>query len=164
MDRLLHQKDSKNQPIFLPTDGKTIAFKEQILPYWSEICSQIDQSQPDDLKKLFAKFKENAENSILKSSSQAGKSGEVDILNGGLIVDDSNPETSLANMKVRLGNAMKIYNVKFRQMEQRKESLDEMLSFVSRLGMVPLKDLNETDFELNIRLEFLLIETLKEAY
>ena len=39
-----------------------------------------------------------------------------------------------------------------------------MLSFVSRLGMVPLKDLHEQDFELNLKLESVLIETLKEAY
>ena len=35
MERLLIQKDAKNQPLFLPTLGKTISFKEQILPYWS---------------------------------------------------------------------------------------------------------------------------------
>lgn len=49
-------------------------------------------------------------------------------------------------------------------MGEKKETLDEMLSFVSNLGMVPLKDLNESDFELNVRLESILIETLKEAY
>lgn len=54
MDRLLSQKDSKNQPIILPIDGKTIAFKEQILPFWSEICTKVDESDPEDLKKLFS--------------------------------------------------------------------------------------------------------------
>jgi len=42
--------------------------------------------------------------------------------------------------------------------------MDEMLAFVTNLGMVQLKDLNGDDFELHIRLESLLIETLKEAY
>ena len=41
MERLLTQKDQKNQPVFLPTDGKTIAFKEQILPFWSQICESV---------------------------------------------------------------------------------------------------------------------------
>ena len=39
-----------------------------------------------------------------------------------------------------------------------------MLSFVTNLGMIPLKDLNEEDYELHIKLETLLIETLREAY
>jgi hypothetical protein len=49
-------------------------------------------------------------------------------------------------------------------MEEKRETLDEMLSFVTSLGLVPLKDLNEEDFELHVRLESLLIETLREAY
>ena len=39
-----------------------------------------------------------------------------------------------------------------------------MLSFVTNLGMCPLKDLNEEDYELHIKLETLLIETLRDAY
>ena len=42
--------------------------------------------------------------------------------------------------------------------------MDEMLAFVTNLGMVQLKDLNEEDYELHIRLESLLIDTLREAY
>jgi len=49
-------------------------------------------------------------------------------------------------------------------MEEKKETLDEMLSFVSGLGKVPLKNLNDEDFEMHVRLESLLIETLREAY
>jgi len=45
-----------------------------------------------------------------------------------------------------------------------KEKLAEMLSFVGKLGMVPLKDLFDDEYELIIRLESLLIETLNLAY
>ena len=34
IERLLTQKDTKNQPIFIPTDNRTISFKDMILPYW----------------------------------------------------------------------------------------------------------------------------------
>jgi len=42
--------------------------------------------------------------------------------------------------------------------------MEQMLAFVANLGMVQLKDLNEEDYELHIKLESLLIETLREAY
>lgn len=79
-------------------------------------------------------------------------------------MDDSNPTTSFSNVKVRLTQALKFYSMKFKQMEEKKESLDEMLSFVTGIGMVPLKNLNDEDFELHVRLESILIETLREAY
>ena len=74
MERLLHQKDAKNQPLFLPTLGKTISFKEQILPYWSGVCKEINENkagseQPSNLAKLQAKFKEKAESQILSTST-----------------------------------------------------------------------------------------------
>jgi len=49
-------------------------------------------------------------------------------------------------------------------MNERRETVDEMLSFVTNLGMSALNDLNEDDYELHIRLESLLVETLREAY
>lgn len=36
------------------------------------------------------------------------------MLNGGLIVDEKNPETSLANIRVSLNQALKFYQLKFR--------------------------------------------------
>jgi len=54
--------------------------------------------------------------------------------------------------------------MRFKQMESGKETMIQMLSFVSELGMVTLKNLHEDDYELYIRLEQLLIETLNEAY
>ena len=39
-----------------------------------------------------------------------------------------------------------------------------MLAFVTNLGMVQLKEVNEEDYELNVCLEQLLVETLREAY
>ena len=67
MERLLQQKDAKNQPLFLPTLGKTISFKEQILPYWSQVCKEISdntssaKTAENSLSKLQAKFKQQAE-------------------------------------------------------------------------------------------------------
>ncbi len=40
----------------------------------------------------------------------------------------------------------------------------EMLSFVKELGMVSLKSLYDDEYELHIRLDQLLVETLNEAY
>jgi len=54
--------------------------------------------------------------------------------------------------------------MRFNQMMSGKEKLTEMLSFVGKLGMVPLKDLYDDEYELIIRLESLLIETLNQAY
>ena len=42
--------------------------------------------------------------------------------------------------------------------------MEEMLEFVTNLGMVQLKDLLQDDYELHVKLEQLLIETLREAY
>ena len=42
--------------------------------------------------------------------------------------------------------------------------MEEMLSFVGGLGMVALKNLSVEDFELDVRLESILVETLREAY
>ena len=86
MERLLTQKD-KNQPIFLPTDGKTIRFKEEILPYWSQFCNEINEGEESTaanaLQKLRTKFKEKAEGTILKSSTTDNKA-ELNWLTGGL--------------------------------------------------------------------------------
>ena len=67
-------------------------------------------------------------------------------------------------MKVKVEQALKIFKMKFRQMEEKKDSMAEMLAFVDKLGMVELWDLNKDDYDLHVRLESLLIETLKEAY
>ena len=115
-----------------------------------------------------ASFREKAESQVLstlKPATTVPKSAsELNWLSGGLQVDDSSPETSLANMKVRLVLALRIFDLRFKQMEAKQDKMDEMLAFVTNLGMVQLKDLNGDDFELHIRLESLLIETLKEAY
>ena len=104
MERLLTQKD-KNQPIFLPTDGKTIRFKEEILPYWSQFCTEINEGEESTaasvLQNLRTKFKEKAEATILKSATTDNKA-ELNWLTGGLQIDNSNPEKSLSNMRVRL--------------------------------------------------------------
>ena len=42
--------------------------------------------------------------------------------------------------------------------------MDQMLEFVQNLGMVELRDLVKDDCELHVRLEQILIETLREAY
>ena len=54
--------------------------------------------------------------------------------------------------------------MKFRQMEENKESMSEMVSFVDNLGFVDFWDLIKDDYDLHVRLESLLIETLKENY
>ena len=115
MERLLTQKDAKHQPIFLPTDGKTIRFKEEILPYWSQICTEINEggavtetgeettAAGAPLQKLRTKCKEKAETTILKSvPTTTANKAELNWLTGGLQIDNSNPETSLSNMRVRL--------------------------------------------------------------
>ena len=81
-----------------------------------------------------------------------------------MTIDDSNPETSLANTRVKLTQALRIFDVRFRQMASGKDTLDQMLDFVQNLGMVKLRDLVQDDFELHVRLEQILIETLREAY
>jgi hypothetical protein len=59
----------------------------------------------------------------------------------------------LSNMKVRLSQALKLFQLRFKQMETGKESLAEMLSFVKELGLISLKSLHEDEYELHIRLE-----------
>ena len=44
------------------------------------------------------------------------------------------------------------------------KSLAEMLQFVANLGMSALKDLHDDDYELHVKLESILIDTLREAY
>ena len=85
-------------------------------------------------------------------------------LSGGLKIDDSNPENSLQNMRLRLNVALKLFHIRFKQIESGKETMTEMLSFVAGLGLVALKDLYKEDYELHIRLESLLIEVLNEEY
>ena len=79
-------------------------------------------------------------------------------------MDDSDPSRSLSTLKFRLSQSLKFFKMRFRQMEERQETESEMLSFVSGLGMVALKDFGDPDFEMNFRLEAILIETLTEAY
>ena len=54
--------------------------------------------------------------------------------------------------------------MRFRQMEEKKDTEEQMLSFVGGLGMVALRDFGEKDFEMHVRLEAILIDTLKDAY
>lgn len=89
---------------------------------------------------------------------------QLDWLSGGLQVDDTNPQTSLQNMRVRLTQALKFFDLRFRQMESKDDKLEQMLGFVSNLGLFQLKDLTEEDYELHIKLEQLLVDTLREAY
>ena len=49
-------------------------------------------------------------------------------------------------------------------MIEKRETLAEMLQFVANLGMSALKDLHEDDYELHVKLESILIDTLREAY
>ncbi len=49
-------------------------------------------------------------------------------------------------------------------MEEKRDTEEEMLSFVGNLGMISLHDLGSSDFEMHARLEAVMIETLKEAY
>ena len=70
----------------------------------------------------------------------------------------------MANMRVRLTQAIRFFDLRFKQMENKQDKMEEMLAFVTNLGMIQLKDLSEEDYELHIRLEALLIETLREAY
>lgn len=70
----------------------------------------------------------------------------------------------MSNLRFRLGQQLKFFGMRFNQMMSGKEKLTEMLSFVGKLGMVPLKDLYDDEYELIIRLESLLIETLNQAY
>ena len=67
-------------------------------------------------------------------------------------------------MKLRLNLAIKLFEMKFKQMESGKETMTEMLSFVTGLGLVALKDLYRDDYEMHIRIESLLIEVLNEEY
>ena len=39
--KLLTLKDQKNQPVFVGPEHHNILFKEQILPFWSDICKEI---------------------------------------------------------------------------------------------------------------------------
>ena len=142
MDRLLNLKDARNQPIFQPTEKKTIAFKEQILPYWSQLCNEVSEAPASttatqqeaaeeksaassSLQGLFEKFKQKAEEFLFKSDS-SGKS-DLNWLTGGLAVDDSVPARSLATLKVQLAQELKLFGLKFKQMEERRETVDEML-------------------------------------
>ena len=49
-------------------------------------------------------------------------------------------------------------------MEEKKDSMEDMLKFVEKLGMVDLHEFCKDDYELHVRLETLLIDTLKEAF
>ena len=68
-------------------------------------------------------------------------------------------------MKWRLAKCLKLFELRFRQMGSGEESLSEMLQFVSNLGMSQLGELLQADeFELNVILDSVMIETLKEGY
>lgn len=43
--KLLTLKDQKNQPVFVGPEHHNILFKEQILPFWSDICKEITGEQ-----------------------------------------------------------------------------------------------------------------------
>lgn len=67
-------------------------------------------------------FRKKAESTILstsntalvKPSSSAATNSELNWLSGGLIVDDSNPETSLSNLRVRLSQALRFFDLRFK--------------------------------------------------
>ena len=68
-------------------------------------------------------------------------------------------------MKWRLGRCLKLFELRFRQMGSGAEPLAEMLGFVSNLGMSQLAEvLHADEFELNVILDSIMIETLKEGY
>ena len=68
-------------------------------------------------------------------------------------------------MKWRLGRCLKLFELRFRQMGSGTEPLTEMLGFVSNLGMSQLAEvLHADEFELNVILDSIMIETLKEGY
>lgn len=68
-------------------------------------------------------------------------------------------------MKWRLGRCLKLFELRFRQMGSGTEPLSEMLGFVSNLGMSQLAEvLHADEFELNVILDSIMIETLKEGY
>ena len=60
-----------------------------------------------------------AEGALLNGDS-SGKS-DLNWLTGGLAVDDSVPARSLATLKVQLAQELKLFGLKFKQMEERRE-------------------------------------------
>ena len=74
IENLLQAKDSKNQAVFLQKEGRTVAFREEILPYWQKLCSQIFDAASSEgthqLRQLQEQFSERAKQEILKPSKQ----------------------------------------------------------------------------------------------
>ena len=42
----------------------------------------------------------------------------------------------MANMRVRLTQAIRFFDLRFKQMENKQDKMEEMLAFVTNLGMI----------------------------
>ena len=47
---LLTTKDKSNKPIFILADGRSLAFKHEILPYWSKLCDELFDSASEEAR------------------------------------------------------------------------------------------------------------------
>ena len=106
--------------MFQAADGRNIAFREQILPYWTQVCDEVyDQDTPntDSLLKLKSRLTERAQAEFVPGDRGAGedRSSAIDSLHGGLWTP-----ACQADPRVELKQALHVFNMRFRQMEERK--------------------------------------------
>ena len=75
-------------------------------------------------------------------------------------MDESDHENNMVNKRAELTQALKLFGLRFIQMVE-KDRRQDMLNFVNDLGMTKLHGLDD---ELQIKLEKILMDHLRESY
>jgi hypothetical protein len=89
-ESLLAAKDVDKVPLFISSENRLVSFKQQILPYWTDVCKKYIQERGLNkmaeswLRDLFVEFKSIAEETILQPIEVTAETTSVNWLTGGI--------------------------------------------------------------------------------
>lgn len=157
-ENFLASKGADKLPVFIATDNRLISFKQQILPFWTDICKKSTAPGGEGVfKELYEEFKKLAEEQLLHSQ-HIPVVDHVNHFNGGIqsvsqMLDKVSEKQRTAQ---RLDENLRIIKLKFDGMAT-DDSLEQRLAFVDKLGYTTLQMMHD---EMLFKLEKLLSEML----
>ena len=103
--------------VFITTENKLICFRQQILPFWSELCKN---SKREKLTEIFDELKQKTEESILKKDI-----GDdiVNWMNGGINTSKMEEKKTIAK---KLDDNLRVFKMRFDTMAN-NEPLEQKL-------------------------------------
>lgn len=128
------------KPMWLQPDNKLIQFRNEILPYWTELMQKIKKDPIDTVQDLYKELDKQARQNITVS--------DVDILTGGINFAAYDLKSTLHDFNKRLLTLTQI-----------SDNTHSQFQFIQNLALIKPANMH---LSLDIKLEFMLARILLE--